>query len=136
MNEKKKIWYLVFTSILGAKYCDKVPLEWSACRGPSWLYRTKRSYHEKKSANPFIFFYTTHTQFCSVLFYKYTWCCTVAGLLFKDKSELIYPHLREKKKSIKVSLTTLCVGSLHDFFYVCGQSLSFWWFALLCFVYP
>lgn len=26
MKKKKIFWYLVFTSILGAKYCDKVPL--------------------------------------------------------------------------------------------------------------
>lgn len=34
MKKKKKIfWYLVFTSILGAKYCDKAPLS-LASSGP------------------------------------------------------------------------------------------------------
>lgn len=34
MNEKKIFWYLVFTSIFGAKYCDKVPLSLASSGSP------------------------------------------------------------------------------------------------------
>lgn len=49
----------------------------------------------KKSANPFIFS-LNHTQFS----YHYFWCCTVAGLFFKKKSELLYLHLKKEKSFI------------------------------------
>lgn len=52
MNEKRySDIYLVFTSILGAKYCDKVPLVLASSgrlERPILTESYKRDYHQKK----------------------------------------------------------------------------------------
>lgn len=53
--------------------------------------KKKRSSHQKKVPTPLPFI-SNHTLFVFI----YTQCCTVAGLLYKEKSDLIYPHLEEK----------------------------------------
>lgn len=66
---------------------------------------------KKKVPTP-LSFLLNRTQFYSYYF----WCCTVAGLFFKKKSELLYLHLKERKK---FHYLLCCVGLLHDFLLQC-----------------
>ena len=70
MKKKKIFWYLVFTSILGAKYCDKVPLSLASSGPPGevrpdCILQKGNTIVKKKSANPFIFLsFLIHALFC------------------------------------------------------------------------
>lgn len=67
MKKKKIFWYLVFTSILGAKYCDKVPLPLASSGAPAEVQLDCQRFTIIKSAKlftfSFFFFFGPHLFF-------------------------------------------------------------------------
>lgn len=127
MKKKKIFWYLVFTSILGAKYCDEVPF-WPASGGLlaevrpdciSWRKKNKKQgVPIKRKCQPlYLSFQTTHTHTLCVLFTLSVALC--AGLFYKGKSDSIYPHLEEENIWSFINYFAVWDSCMFFVFFVC-----------------